>query len=81
MKSVGQSSQSLSPDLQKATKQEIAAKPTEQSPYLKAVLSERKNSDTARVLSMANSSMAAALRYIANSSKQALPGKLVTPAW
>ncbi len=81
MKSVGQPSNYFSPDSPKASKQEPAAKAAEQSPYLKAVLSERGTSAPAKVLSMANSSMAAALRYIANSSKQAVPGKLITPAW
>jgi len=79
MKSVGQLSPTSSPDSVKVSKQESTAKPAEQSPYLKAVLAEKGTTGTARVLSI--SSMAAALRYIANSSKPAMPGKLITPAW
>ena len=50
--------------------QEVAAtsaKSFEQTPYLKAVLTEQRVAGPARVLSMANSSLAAALRYISNS--------------
>ena len=44
-----------------------SAKSFEQTPYLKAVLTEQRVAGPARVLSMANSSLAAALRYISNS--------------
>lgn len=44
-----------------------SAKSFEQTPYLKAVLTEKRVPGPARVLSMANSSLAAALRYISNS--------------
>lgn len=81
MKSVGQLSHYSSPDSVKIPKLEPTANLAEQSPYLKAVLSEKGTSGTAKVLSITNSSMAAALRYIANSSKPAVPGKLITPAW
>ncbi len=81
MKSLGQPSNYFSPDTVKVPVKELAAKQVEQSPYLRAVLSDRATSGTAKVLSMANSSMTAALRYIANSSKQTIPGKLITPAW
>ena len=40
-----------------------------QSPYLKAILADKRINDTAKMISVANSSMAAALRYIANSNK------------
>ena len=69
------------PDSFKAAKKEIIANPAEQSPYLRAILSENRASGAAKVLSIANSSMSAALRYIASSSKQTVPGKLITPAW
>lgn len=70
MKSIGQTSLYFSPHSLKAMKQEPAsAKPFNQSPYLKAVLSDKRTSGTARVLSMANSSMTAALRYITNSKQ------------
>jgi hypothetical protein len=51
---------------QKEQKQELTVTPLHNSPYLRAVLSERKSSGPARILSMANSSMGAALRYIAH---------------
>jgi hypothetical protein len=57
----------------KAVKQEpLVIKLPAQSPYLKAVLTDKRSSGPARVLSMANSSLAAALRYIANSKQTAL---------
>lgn len=42
-----------------------------QSPYLRAVLSEKKASSSAQVLSMVSSSMTAALRYISQSRQNA----------
>lgn len=38
-----------------------------QSPYLRAILTDKRINDTAKMISIANSSMAAALRYISNS--------------
>ncbi|MDZ4795871.1 MAG: hypothetical protein SGI83_16445 [Bacteroidota bacterium] len=68
MKSIVQPSLYFSPHSLKALKKEPAsAQSFNQSPYLKAVLSEKRIAGTARVLSMASSSMAAALRYIAGS--------------
>lgn len=81
MKSIGQPSHHSSPDSLQVLKQQPNASLAEQSPYLRAVLSDRGTSGTAKILSMANSSMAAALRYIANSNKQTVPGKLITPTW
>ena len=70
MKSISQPSLYFSLHSLKALKQEpSSAKSFNQSPYLKAVLSDKRPSGTARVLSMANSSMAAALRYITNSKQ------------
>jgi hypothetical protein len=78
MKSISQPSLYFSPHSLKTLKQELASvKPFNQSPYLRAVLSDKRISGTAKVLSMANSSMAAALRYIAN-SKQTVIRHLVT---
>lgn len=37
-----------------------------QSPYLRAILTDKRITDTAKMISVANSSMAAALRYISN---------------
>lgn len=37
-----------------------------QSPYLRAILTDKRISDTTKMISIANSSMAAALRYISN---------------
>lgn len=51
----------------KALKKEPEAKQLQRSPYLRAVLTDKKNSVPARVLPMGNSTMAAALRYISNS--------------
>jgi hypothetical protein len=48
-------------------KEETHVKTLYQSPYLKAILSDKHISDTAKMISVANSSMAAALRYISNS--------------
>jgi hypothetical protein len=56
----------FSPHSLKSQKQESSAKPFSQSPYLRAVLSENTISRPGRLLSMTNSSMAAALRYINN---------------
>ena len=81
MKSVGQLSHYVSLGTLEAPKQDPSTKLSEQSPYLRAILSEKKASGSAKVLSIANSTMAAALRYIANSSKPSVPGKLITPAW
>ncbi|MCY7311564.1 MAG: hypothetical protein LH619_12355 [Chitinophagaceae bacterium] len=72
MKSNSPQSLSASSHL-KAVKQELpVVKLPEHSPYLKAVLADKRDSGPARVLSMANSSLAAALRYIANSKQTAL---------
>ncbi|MDZ4808330.1 MAG: hypothetical protein SGI96_08660 [Bacteroidota bacterium] len=72
MKSNSPQSLSASPHL-KAVKPELSVvKLPEQSPYLKAVLADKRPSGPARVLSMANSSLAAALRYISNSKQTAL---------
>lgn len=49
----------------KALKKE-PEEPVRQSPYLRAVLSTKRSSGPARVVSMGNSTMAAALRYINN---------------
>jgi hypothetical protein len=68
MKSNGHPSLYFSPHSLKSQKQEVPAKPSHQSPYLRAVLSEKAISRPGRVLSMNNSSLAAALRYI-NSTK------------
>ena len=48
-------------------KEESQVQTLYQSPYLRAILSDNKISDTAKMISVANSSMAAALRYISNS--------------
>lgn len=48
-------------------KEESPVKTLYQSPYLKAILTDKTISDTAKMISVANSSMAAALRYISNS--------------
>lgn len=56
----------FSPLSAKSIKQEEAAKSAGQSPYLKAVLSDKRPAGRAGVLAMGNSSMAAALRYISN---------------
>lgn len=65
MKSNSQPSLYFSPHSAKAQKQEHKSHLSEQSPYLRAVLSDKTISRPARLLSI-NSSMAAALRYIAN---------------
>lgn len=69
MKSIVQPSLYFSPHSLKAVKElPASANSFNQSPYLKAVLSDKRVAgSTARVLSMASSSMAAALRYIARS--------------
>ena len=68
MKSNNQTPFYFSPYLLKAHKQEAkSVNLFNQSPYLKAVLTDKKSSGPARVFSMGNSSLAAALRYIANS--------------
>ncbi len=72
MRSNNQPSLYFSPHSQKGQKQEPTANPLNQSPYLKAVLSDKRTSGPARVLSMVNSNMAAALRYIANSKREGL---------
>lgn len=53
----------------KALKQENKVTPFYRSPYLRAVLSEKRPATPGKVLSMENSTMAAALRYITNSNK------------
>jgi hypothetical protein len=67
MKSSGHTSVYFSPHAPKARKQEPLAAATHQSPYLRAVLSDKRAPGPAKVLSLTNTSMAAALRYIANS--------------
>lgn len=57
----------FSPHTLKAHKQEPSSPRTNQSPYLRAVLTDKRASGPARILSMTNSSLAAALRYITNS--------------
>lgn len=57
----------FSPHSLKALKQEPAPTYSMQTPYLRAVLTDKRNSGPARVMSMTNSNLAAALRYIANS--------------
>lgn len=66
MKSNSQPSLFFSPFAVRSVKQEPSAKRLEQSPYLRAVLSDKRTSGTAKVMSMGNSSMAAALRYISS---------------
>lgn len=70
MKNFGQPSLYFTLHSLKALKQEPASITSiNQSPYLRAVLSDKRTSGTAKVLSMANSSMAAALRYITNTKQ------------
>jgi hypothetical protein len=67
MKNISQPSLYFSLHSPNGQKQKTALiKPINQSPYLRAVLSDKRTSGTARMLSMVNSSMAAALRYISN---------------
>jgi hypothetical protein len=66
MKSNGHPSLYFSPHSLKSQKPEPPATPSYQSPYLRAVLSEKAISRPGRVLPMNNSSLAAALRYITN---------------
>lgn len=68
MKSSAQPSLYFSPHAPKGPNQEPSAKPSHLSPYLKAVLNGKTTvADNARASLIADSSMAAALRYIANS--------------
>jgi hypothetical protein len=67
MKSNGHPSLYFSPHSLKSQKQEPSAPTQHQSPYLRAVLSEKAISRPGRVLSMNNSSLDAALRYINHS--------------
>jgi len=62
---------SPSPRLKAVTQELPVIKLPEQSPYLKAVLADKRTSAPARVFSMANSSLVAALRYIAQSKQTA----------
>jgi hypothetical protein len=55
----------------KSPNQKIADNQFNQSPYLKAVLSEKKIAGPAQVFSIINSSMTAALRYISQSRQNA----------
>jgi hypothetical protein len=65
MKSNKQQSLFFTPHVLKSVKpEEPVVKVSEQSPYLKAILSEKRSSAPGG--SLPNSSMAAALRYIAN---------------
>jgi hypothetical protein len=50
-----------------AAKESTPVQTLYQSPYLRAILTDKKITDTAKMISIANSSMAAALRYISNS--------------
>jgi hypothetical protein len=61
MKSNGQPSLYFSPHSLKSQKQEVSATPPVQSPYLRAVLSGKTKTSSAR---NADSNLAAALRYI-----------------
>lgn len=72
MKSNGQPLFYFSPGSKQSSGKKPEAKQTEPSPYLRAVLSENVITRPARVLSLAKDSMAAALRYIAN-SRQSSP--------
>ncbi len=67
MKSNGHPSLYFSPHSLKSQKQGASVKPLSESPYLRAVLSEKTITRPGRLLSMGNSSMAAALRYITQS--------------
>ncbi len=71
MKSNSPSVNDFSASEMKSSHQKIAVNQFNQSPYLKAVLSENKASGPAQVLSMVNSSMTAALRYISQSRQNA----------
>lgn len=73
MKNNGQPSLYVSPGSKKSAEQKPDIKQPGPSPYLRAVLSEKVITRPARVLSLAKDSMAAALRYIANSSRQSSP--------
>ena len=57
----------LTPVQSPQIKDESSVKTLFQSPYLKAILTDKSISDTTKMISVANSSMAAALRYISNS--------------
>ena len=50
-----------------SVKQDGAVKSAGQSPYLKAVLTAKRSPGSTKVLTMSNSSLAAALRYIKQS--------------
>lgn len=67
MRSNGHPSLYFSPHSLKSQKQGLSATPISQSPYLRAVLSEKTITRPGRLLSMNNSNLAAALRYIAQS--------------
>jgi len=69
MKVNNHSSLYATPPALKTLKQENKVTPFYRSPYLRAVLSESRPKTPGKVLSMDNSSMAAALRYITNSNK------------
>jgi len=80
MKSTLKSSPYFFPDSQKTVDKETKASPAEQqSPYLKAVLSEKRIAGSGRVFSIGGSSMDAALRYIVNTGKLPVPAKVITP--
>jgi hypothetical protein len=66
MKSKSLSAKDLSASEMNSTHQKIANNQFQQSPYLKAILSDKKTSGPAQVFSIGNSSMAAALRYISH---------------
>ena len=67
MKSIRPQSLYFSPNPLRALKEEAPAKSSDQSPYLKAILTEKRVPGTDQSLPVVSSSMAAALRYIANS--------------
>jgi hypothetical protein len=66
MKSSNQPSFYFSPISPKTQNQELSPKTAEQSPYLRAILSEKRIAGTGRILSLADSTLEAALRYIAS---------------
>lgn len=64
MKSNGHPKVYFSPHALKSQKQDLPVKSSHQSPYLRAVLSEKTILRPGRILNGNDSSMAAALRYI-----------------
>lgn len=66
MKRKSLSAKELSASEMKSPDQKIASKQSQQSPYLKAILSSKNTPGPTQVFSIVNSSMAAALRYISH---------------